>query len=340
MADRVGEIHAEETRPRRNTHDRISNLESSMKRVSSVSEQQYKQITMQLGALQNHIMRSFPPGDNEDEDEEGDPNILRISEVIDVSQVPDYHIKIIVLGDSAVGKTSYINTLYNVPFDMAPQTTIIAEVRKRNLFIGNHTFSVALWDTAGQEQFRSIVAQYFRQVHGTLLIYDVTNRESFNHLEDWIDELDRNFKAPVLATRAHTSKRRGSKSTSMNGGPSDGSPVSIMNGLKLSKSRESMASNSSLNRPTIILVGNKIDMGSLKVVTSSEGKRFAREHNIPFFETSAKTNQGIRDAFAHLLASLYKRAKFSRKVSPRGHVPITLEDMARMQREGGRCCGG
>jgi len=257
--------------------------------------------------------------------------------VIDATQTPDFYIKIITLGDSAVGKTSYINALYDIPFDMAPKTTIASDIRKRNLYIGDLLFSVAIWDTAGQEKFRSLVTQHFRQVHGTLLIYDVTDRDSFNNLEDWIDELERRFEAPILASSGTTKRRRSSRTNK----PTD-TPLTLANSKKLSKSRESMANIVvPPKRPIIFLVANKIDMQRERVVTQSEGRRFAQQHDIPYFETSAITKEGIQNVFGQLLAFLYKDACWSRQKSPRKHTPITLEELNEGERaNSGGCCGG
>lgn len=102
--------------------------------------------------------------------------------------------KIIVLGDSGVGKTNLIARYTRDHFIKESKTTVGVEFACKTLEFqekeaGNIVLKVQLWDTAGQERFRSIATAYYRGAHGSLLCYDVTNRRSFESLEGWIQEL-------------------------------------------------------------------------------------------------------------------------------------------------------
>ncbi len=332
MADRVGQVRHENgsmgPRARRHTLDEIAGLSRRFETQSTASDQRLDQITEQLGALQSHMMRNMPI----DEKDLG-RNVIRISEVINENERPDFFIKAIVIGDSSVGKTSYISQLYDMHFDMKPRTTVSAEVKKRNLYIGDHIFSVAIWDTAGQEKFQALTAHYYRQIHGALLLYDITDRQTFENLGVWMEEVVQRSTEPnglEANRRANTemSDRRPRVSSTLRQNPRE------------SQAREALTGSRPRHQPVMILVGNKSDKNKERAVSYEDGKLFAETHGIPFFETSALTGDQVRQAFAQLLGILYKRAMFSLKVSPRGHVPVpmTLKDVERMYTDNKRCC--
>lgn len=96
-------------------------------------------------------------------------------------------IKIIVIGESGVGKSCliyhYVNndTLTNVP------STVGIDFFIKNVVIDNTPMSFKIWDTAGQERFRNVVKSFFRGVDGALLVFDITMKESFNQIPEWIN---------------------------------------------------------------------------------------------------------------------------------------------------------
>jgi small GTP-binding protein len=97
--------------------------------------------------------------------------------------------KLILVGDSYVGKTKIANILANRYFDDCDQsiTTIGLDIIIKDIFINNEQIKLHIWDTAGQERFSFIISQYFRCVNGVIMIYDVTNIDSFNHLNYWLN---------------------------------------------------------------------------------------------------------------------------------------------------------
>ena len=102
-----------------------------------------------------------------------------------------------------------------------------------------------IWDTAGQERFKNITASYYRGGNGILLIYDITDRESFQSLNSWLIEIEKNANKNVK----------------------------------------------------IILIGNNCDLEDKREVSYQEGKDFAQNNNMLFFEVSAKNNTNINEAF-------------------------------------------
>uniref|UniRef100_A0A8C2WCI6 Uncharacterized protein n=1 Tax=Cyclopterus lumpus TaxID=8103 RepID=A0A8C2WCI6_CYCLU len=101
--------------------------------------------------------------------------------------------KVLVIGDSAVGKTCLTHRLCAADFPCRVEATIGVDFRERQLDIHGEKIKLQLWDTAGQERFRkSMVQHYYRNVHAVLFIYDVTCPTSFSSLAAWIEECRQN----------------------------------------------------------------------------------------------------------------------------------------------------
>ena len=99
---------------------------------------------------------------------------------------PDRLIKIITIGDSNVGKTCCILRYCDNVFQSAVVNTLGVEMRTNLITLNNKLVKISIFDTAGQEKFRSITQNYYNKVDGIIMMYDVTDRNSFNTLESWI----------------------------------------------------------------------------------------------------------------------------------------------------------
>ncbi|XP_076021857.1 ras-related protein Rab-33B [Genypterus blacodes] len=107
--------------------------------------------------------------------------------------------KIIVIGDSNVGKTCLTYRFCGGTFLKNPEATIGVDFRERTLELDGETIKLQIWDTAGQERFRkSMVEHYYRSVHSIIFVYDVTNRSSFDSIPEWIDECSRHSVGPLV----------------------------------------------------------------------------------------------------------------------------------------------
>ncbi|XP_038570310.1 ras-related protein Rab-33B-like [Micropterus salmoides] len=101
--------------------------------------------------------------------------------------------KVLVIGDSGVGKTCLTHRLCAGEFPSRAEATIGVDFRERLLDIDGEKIKLQLWDTAGQERFRkSMVQHYYRNVHAVLFIYDVTCPSSFSSLSAWVEECRQN----------------------------------------------------------------------------------------------------------------------------------------------------
>lgn len=97
-------------------------------------------------------------------------------------------LKVIVLGDSGVGKTSLMQQFVNKKFSHQYKATIGADFLTKDLIIDHKTVSLQIWDTAGQERFQSLGVAFYRGADCCVLCYDVTNEKSLNNLASWKDE--------------------------------------------------------------------------------------------------------------------------------------------------------
>ena len=98
------------------------------------------------------------------------------------------HFKIIFLGDQFVGKSSILNRFYQDKFEPDYQATIGLDFHSKNVNINNSVVRLLLYDTAGQEKFKSLIPMYIRDANIIIVVYDISNKESFTHTEHWVNE--------------------------------------------------------------------------------------------------------------------------------------------------------
>lgn len=101
----------------------------------------------------------------------------------------DYLFKIVLIGDSGVGKSNILSRFTRNEFSVESKSTIGVEFATRSIEIEKKVVKAQIWDTAGQERYRAITSAYYRGAVGALLVYDVTKKETFADVEKWLAEL-------------------------------------------------------------------------------------------------------------------------------------------------------
>ena len=176
-------------------------------------------------------------------------------------------IKIALLGDSKVGKSTIANKYVKVDFKDDLLSTIGSDRLETKLTLENgETIKLIIWDTAGEERFRSIALKALKAVQGVILVFDLTSRLSFQNINNWIQ-----------------------------------------------------TANDNLKDPTLVLFGNKADLNKETwEVTKEEAEEFAKNSNMKYFETSARTRQGIEEGFASIGNDIYTRLKGTKEFEKGG----------------------
>ena len=161
--------------------------------------------------------------------------------------------KILLLGDSTVGKTCFLLRYTDDTFLDLHMATIGLDYRLKTMILDNQQIvKVQLWDTAGQDKFRAITRNYYKGARGIILIYDITNIKSYENIKKWINEIKEEISEEV----------------------------------------------------TIVLIGNKIDNEGQRKISKEQGEKLASDYNVAFFETSAKTGQGINESVLYLVKKI------------------------------------
>jgi len=201
---------------------------------------------------------------------------LKTSKEIDAKMNPeyDYLFKLLLIGDSGVGKSCLLLRFADDTYTESYISTIGVDFKIRTIELDGKTIKLQIWDTAGQERFRTITSSYYRGAHGIIVVYDVTDQESFNNVKQWLQEIDRYACETV-------------------------------------------------NK---LLVGNKCDLTTKKVVDYTTAKEYADTLGIPFLETSAKNATNVETAFMTMAAEIKNRVGPPAPSGPTGQVKIESHD--------------
>ncbi|KAJ6792971.1 ras-related protein Rab11D-like [Iris pallida] len=124
----------------------------------------------------------------------------------------DYVFKVVLIGDSAVGKSQILARFARNEFSLDSKATIGVEFQTRTLLIDHKSVKAQIWDTAGQERYRAVTSAYYRGAVGALLVYDITKRQSFDHIPRWLEELrshaDKNIVIMLIGNKSDLEDQR------------------------------------------------------------------------------------------------------------------------------------
>uniref|UniRef100_V9I9N1 Ras-related protein Rab-26 n=1 Tax=Apis cerana TaxID=7461 RepID=V9I9N1_APICE len=152
--------------------------------------------------------------------------------------------------------------------------------KNKVVVVDDTSIKLQIWDTAGQERFRSVTHAYYRDAHALLLLYDVTNKTSYDNIRAWLSEIREHANEDVV----------------------------------------------------IMLLGNKSDCGTERVVKREDGERLAQEYKVPFMETSAKTGLNVELAFLAVARELK-----ARKSNDPDDTKFNVQDYVRQQSQRNSC---
>ncbi|RPB23893.1 ras-domain-containing protein [Terfezia boudieri ATCC MYA-4762] len=187
---------------------------------------------------------------------------------------PSSSVKLVLLGEAAVGKSSLVLRFVNNDFQENKEPTIGAAFLTQKCNLPSRTIKFEIWDTAGQERFASLAPMYYRNAQSALVVYDLTKPTSLTKAKHWVAELQRQASPGIV----------------------------------------------------IALVGNKLDLGaitddngnSLRAISTEDAKSYAEDEGLLFFETSAKTGEGVKDVFEAIAGEIPESALKSRGAAGAG----------------------
>ena len=110
----------------------------------------------------------------------------------------DYIIKIVLIGDSGVGKTNILSRYISNKFNLNSTSTVGVEFQSKIVKINDKKIKIQIWDTSGQERYKSITSSYYKGAKGAFVVYDITQESTFKNADTWIGEIKANSSEDVL----------------------------------------------------------------------------------------------------------------------------------------------
>ncbi|EDQ85617.1 uncharacterized protein MONBRDRAFT_35292 [Monosiga brevicollis MX1] len=192
-------------------------------------------------------------------------------------------LKVVILGDGGVGKSSLMARFVNNTFDEHNYHTIGVEFLNKDIIVDNKTCHLQIWDTAGQERYKALRRPFYRGSDCCMFVFDLTDRHTFDHLDAWISEF-----------------------------------------------KEFAEVEDPDNFP-FLLVGNKVDVEGRQVAHAQALDFCKGHHDMPYYETSAKTAENVEEAFLTAV-----RLLMANQVNVKAKFTDTVDLKAKERAQG--CC--
>eukprot|EP00823_Brevimastigomonas_motovehiculus_P004513 TRINITY_DN298_c0_g2_i1.p1 TRINITY_DN298_c0_g2~~TRINITY_DN298_c0_g2_i1.p1 ORF type:complete len:343 (-),score=100.90 TRINITY_DN298_c0_g2_i1:201-1229(-) len=265
-----------------------------------------------------------------------------VTAAADQKQQFDLLFKIVLVGDSGVGKSNILSRFTHNTFNQDEKSTIGVEFASRLLVMpDSKKVKCQIWDTAGQERYRSITNAYYRGALGAVLVFDCTKRSSFENIPRWIRELkdhaDRDIVLflvgnkcdlcePIILSPSSASSTASAPAnttnTTQSPPPSQQQPSSTAaTTTQEPQQTSSLSPTTSTSTTTSISTSSSLSTSpspqtqqtqlQAREVDLPQSNAFAQEYNIPFLETSAKTGQNVSEAFSRLVQKIYERVSMA-----------------------------
>ncbi|KAL8813623.1 MAG: hypothetical protein Q9223_006988, partial [Gallowayella weberi] len=199
---------------------------------------------------------------------------------------PSSSVKLVLLGEAAVGKSSLVLRFVNNDFQENKEPTIGAAFLTQKCNLPHRTIKFEIWDTAGQERFASLAPMYYRNAQSALVVYDITKPTSLVKARHWVAELQRQA-SPGIVIALVGNKLDLSSSTAGQGASSTASNI---------KASDTEGEEDGDAAAAAEAEDTTADSDPRKVSTK-EGRDYAEEEGLLFFETSAKSGHNVQEVF-------------------------------------------
>ena len=124
----------------------------------------------------------------------------------------DFLFKMILIGDSSVGKSNILLKYLKNEFDQSSKATVGVEFGTKTVEMNDKKIKIQIWDTAGQERYRSITSAYYKGAKGAFIVYDITRRNTFDNIDKWISDLktngDNNISIMLIGNKSDLNDKR------------------------------------------------------------------------------------------------------------------------------------
>ncbi|KAF2712952.1 ras-domain-containing protein [Pleomassaria siparia CBS 279.74] len=226
---------------------------------------------------------------------------------------PSSSVKLVLLGEAAVGKSSLVMRFVNNDFQENKEPTIGAAFLTQKCNLPTRTIKFEIWDTAGQERFASLAPMYYRNAQAALVVYDITKPSSLTKAQHWVAELHRQASPGIVIAL-------------------------VGNKYDLAASNEESAEDADAAPAAEGENEGEEDGADARRVPSKTAKTYADEESLLFFETSAKTGQNVAEVFTAIANAIPETSlKGPRGVG--GQTNLNRQDDARVNLNSGRAEG-
>jgi len=212
-------------------------------------------------------------------------HFINMAEAASGSADKSVQVKLVLLGEAAVGKSSIVLRFVSNEFQANKEPTIGAAFLTQKCRLEDRVLRYEIWDTAGQERFHSLAPMYYRNAQAAVVVYDITKATSLEKAKSWVKELQRQANPNIVIALA------GNKLDLVQSLTSPSSPASP-------SESEDEADDATATQGE--MSGTSDEPENLRQVPREEAQAYATEAGLLFFETSAKTGEGIVDVFTEI----------------------------------------